>query len=90
MGIQRRPDETEDQFRFRYRKYHREWAAKRKARADRPKPQVEEAHVVSIIVPERVLKERERAFGSGYRAQFSEYLGEPLISRSALYERTQA
>lgn len=84
MGIQRRPDEADEQFRFRYRKYHREWRRKNIARAGEPKPQIEEQHVVSIVVPERVLKERDRAIQSGYRSDFAEFLGEPLIRRSAL------
>lgn len=84
VGIQKRPDETEEQFRFRYRKYHREWRRKNIARAGKPKPQVEEVHVVSIVVPERILRERDRAIQSGYRSEFAERLGEPLVRRSAL------
>src|SRR4051812_31895437 len=50
--------QTDEEYHARHLAYHRAWHAKRKARKAQLKP-VEEEHVVSVSIPERVLKERD-------------------------------
>jgi len=81
VGIARRPDETDAEYHARHLAYHRAWKAKKTAANRKSEPAEQDGY---IVIPERVLKERDAALQTGYRSQFSELLGEPLIRRSAL------